>query len=708
MNITQDNIRVQLLSTNIVRVEYSPNGVFFDGESYFVPKRFPAADVRCFVQHNFKNINIMFDEYSLIVPKNASGISGVALFRNGIKICSCSPLVNSGELPDLAETPEAFAVADNPRLTVAKDGSLSSPQEVEDIYILICKKDFKLLRKLFVAVFGQSELVRLSTLGYWNSKYYAYTQEEAQQTILEHKLHGVPLDVFVVDTDWRKNKNGVGYEVNDELFSDMRAFLRFAHQHNVEVALNDHPELCRGAKSCIDPVEMDYRRQKLTELLEMGADYLWYDRNWKNGLVSPTDKIHAESLGMYIYRLATAQKNAADSQSKRIFRRPVIMGNVDNIRNGEYVAINDSADHRFSVQWTGDTNSGYTDLYREITNMVRTGNNCVAYVSSDCGGHMGNPTKEEFVRWNQFCALSPIYRPHCTKNVERTREPWQYDAETEEIVKNYINMRYNLLPIIYKNAFVNYLSGIPIFKSLAFCYPEDKRAQKIYDQYMLGNNLLIAPYCGGVTAENNAAPDIAHAEIGIYLPAGEWLDVFDGHIYKGGRTIHKKAPALSAMPLFVRVGAVLPLAKALNTKLQRWNKLTYDIYPSKTSFDIGYLYEDDATTTAYREGQFRICKFSTAFERNSYLLMLKKSEGDFKGTRNYAEREVTLKYHMLKGMDEVEEVLINGESVPFRTYFRRKASFPLNDSPRDRNHRTLAVSFCLEVGRNYQIEFRLK
>lgn len=832
ITVVQDNIRVQVLTENILRVEYSANGTFEDRPTYFVPDRQFANDAQAFVQYNFKNVNILFGNYNLIIPKKATSIAGVNLSKNGIKIYSCMPMKNSGELPPLWDTPEVFAVADNPRIVFSENScEYSLEEDVQDVYLLLCQKDFKLLRRLFVTLCGRNELVRLSTLGYWNSKYYEYTQQTAMQNIADHRLHGIPLDNMVVDTDWRKSHSGTGYEINTKLFPDMKAFLRSAHASNVEITFNDHPEPLAEAKSCLDPVEQEFRQEKLTSLLNLGVDCLWYDRNWMTHLVSPTPNVHAESLGMYIYHKATRKKFIADSHSKNIFRRPVILANVDDVHNGNYLGINDSASHSYSVQWTGDIGSDYGDLYKEIVSLVRGGNNCVPYINADCGGHTGNPDKHQFVRWNQFCALSPIYRPHCTKSVSRTREPWQYDAETEQIVKNYISMRYNLLPIIYKNAFENYLSGEPIFKSLAFCYPQDKRAQRCNTQYMLGNNILVAPYykdvamvveaqryttpvsctyfngtkwegkplakaaydavdfywnhvspekgvpaydfsatfkatlqfdCNvellvesddgctvtvdGVTvledktehalmthslgflqqnqphdveinyfqAGGEAAirllyrPQVKEEKFPVYLPEGEWLDVFDGRMYKGGKTFYKKNLPLEAMPLYVRVGAVLPLAKATNTKQQRWNKLTLDIYPSKTALEQGYIYEDDATTTAYRQGQFKISKFSTTFANNRYVLVLNKSQGTFKGTRNYQQREITLKYHMLKGMENVTEVVCNGQSVPFKVYFKRKAAFPFNDGTRDRNGKTLVAKVQLDCNRDNQIEFVLQ
>ena len=138
---------------------------------------------------------------------------------------------------------------------------------------------------------GKPELVRLSTLGGWNSKYYAYTEEEAKQVILDYEKHNVPLDVMVIDTDWRSCENGWGYDINTNLFPNMKRFLDFAHEHGVEIMFNDHPEPVNGAH-VFKPEEIEYREKNLQSLMEKGLDIWWYDRNWTTSIISPTDKIH--------------------------------------------------------------------------------------------------------------------------------------------------------------------------------------------------------------------------------------------------------------------------------------------------------------------------------------------------------------------------------------------------------------------------------
>lgn len=836
--IVYGNLRVQLLSEDIVRIERAGKSRFCDGNTFFISDRAQYADTH--IGYSQEENVVCFGVYELYLPKNGRSLTGVKIEKNGRRVYTYHSQKNSGELPPLDQTPEVFAVVDCPRILIPEGGYSAErkgeyvvEENVQDVYLLLCGKDYKKLRRLYVELTGRSELVRLSTLGGWNSKYYAYTEEEAKRLILDYKKHDVPLDNMVIDTDWRDCAQGWGYDINTKLFPDMKRFLDFAHAHGVEIMFNDHPEPVEGAH-VFEPKEIAYREEKLQSLMELGLDTWWYDRNWGTHLVSPTEDVRWEAFGLYLFEDITKHFYQKQSGSKEIYRRPVIMGNVVNVVNGSYQSITDTASHRYSVQWTGDVPSDPDSLAQEVATMIRASENCVAYVNSDCGGHIGNPGKEGFIRWMQFGTLSPVFRPHCTNYVNPTREPWVYDEETLNIVREYNNLRYRLLPVIYKSAYAAYEKGEPIFKALGWNYPEDKKALKCVDEYMLSEDILIKPIAGVYPVEvepenfvvpvkatyyngrelrgepilkkeykklnmvlNKTAPEkgvpvfdfSAHFETkvkfdkdvtlyirsddgctvwvdgekvhedktlhsamsfklctisanaehdvrvdyfqadgeaacvlccceeekgngnvkAVYLPKGQWLDVFGDKIYSGGKTIRKEY-GLREMPLFVRLGALVPLAyEASNTKEQKWNRLVFDFYPDKDGTDEGYLYEDDGETTAYKFGQFRKSNYAARFDQgeNAYVITISTADGSFEGERAYYDRDVTIKYHCLKNAGTVRRVTVNGEKVPFVCTQKDKSAFPLNVNAAAPDSDTVTVSFRTDVQKNYTVKVYL-
>lgn len=831
-----DNIRVQILSDDIVRIEYGKKGKFEDRDTFFIPNRSKYSDTH--IAYTVEENVVCFGEYELYVPENATSLKGVRLEKNGKRVYTYNKSKNSGELPKLNETPDVFAVFDTPRIivpeggySVHRNGEYTVEDGAQDIYLLLCGKDAKKLRRLYVELTGRCELVRLSTLGGWNSKYYAYTEDEAKQLILDYEKHDVPLDVMVIDTDWRSCENGWGYDINTALFPDMKRFLDFAHSRGVEVMFNDHPEPVNGSP-VFAPEEIAYRESNLQAIMDLGLDIWWYDRNWSTKLVTPSEGVACETIGLYLFEDVTRHYWQKKSGDKNIYRRPVIMGNVDNIANGCYLGINSSASHRYSIQWTGDIYSSPEDIAQEVDNLLRASNNCIPYVNADCGGHLGNPDKEQFVRWMQFGTLSPVFRPHCSNCVKPFREPWLYDAETLDIVREYNNLRYRLLPVIYKNAYNNYLTGEPIFKSLGFEFPNDEKACALNSEYMLGNDILIAPImgvkpvtigkknfrspvsatfydgtepkgepiaraewetldmllnhtspCNGVPVYNFSARFEATVEFDtdkalyissddgatvfvdgkkvhedktlhsamlfplceiaggkaheivieyfqaggeascalqardvvksdakqVYLPDGEWLDVFDGRVYDGNRTLETTC-GLREMPLFVRTGALVPLAyEAHNTKKQKWDRLIFDYYSSASATDSGYIYEDDGETTAYKLGKFRTTGYSAKYceDRKAYVIKLEKSVGRFDGDRCFESREITVKRHVLGGARAVKAT-VNDKDVDIVRVAKDEKAFPFGTCEAAPDGDCELVTFVADADKEYTVKFTVE
>ena len=163
--IIYGNIRVQLLSEDILHIEYAKNGAFCDESTFFIPNKEQFAKTE--VGYTQEEGVVCFGEYELYLPENAKSLSGVRLEKNGKRVYSYKKLANSGELPPLDKTPEAFAISDTPRIVVPEGGYSASAkgkykitENVQDIYLLLCQKNAKKLRKLYVELTGKCELVR--------------------------------------------------------------------------------------------------------------------------------------------------------------------------------------------------------------------------------------------------------------------------------------------------------------------------------------------------------------------------------------------------------------------------------------------------------------------------------------------------------------------------------------------------------------------
>jgi alpha-glucosidase len=216
-----------------------------------------------------------------------------------------------------------------------------------------------------------------------------------------------------------------------------------------------------------------------------------------------------------------------------------------------------------------------------------------AFCGYDVGGFVGEASADLFKRWIAIGAFAPFYRGHTMIN-SKDSEPWSFGEETEEIARNYIKLRYKLLPYLYSTFYEATQTGLPVQRSLAFNYPFDS---KIYEgnyttQYEFGKFLLVVPVAGGGTVLHKA-----------YLPEGTWYDFYNDKKYEGAQEHYLETPN-DKLPVFVRAGAVLPTQHAVaNTKQSTDGVLELHVYNGETEQSFVY-YEDDGKTYEFEQGIF--------------------------------------------------------------------------------------------------------
>jgi sulfoquinovosidase len=196
------------------------------------------------------------------------------------------------------------------------------------------------------------------------------------------------------------------------------------------------------------------------------------------------------------------------------------------------------------VVWCGDQEADFstTDgLPTVVPAMLNLGISGLPFVTHDIAGFSGGPsTKEVFQRWTELGAFSPIMRTHDgNKKLENWR--WSRDAETTEHFRRFARIHVALGPELEALFDEAAASGKPIVRHLAFVFPGDPALRGVDDQFLLGDDLLVAP----VLAEGATSRPVV-------LPGGAtWYDVWTGEAYEGGATVEHPAP-IGAPPVFAR------------------------------------------------------------------------------------------------------------------------------------------------------------
>ncbi len=501
-------VRVQLLSDRLVRLEAEGERGYENRSSFTVEKRtgWDKIDFTAKSENGYTVIET--ENYTVYVPENAQSCDDCFISdTTGEVVWKFETDTNSNiYLPSPSDELKSWYFTDTPRVIPSEDGynvsalwhnlnGWDKTNYAQDIFVFLPQGSYENFTSDFVELTGRSEMLTLNLLGYWDSRYYEYTEETAMQQINDYYDKGYPLDVLVIDTDWRVATSGTGYNINRKLFPNMKSFLSDVHDKGVSVVFNDHPEPTFGTDNLLDKSEMIFRNYNLQRILDKGLDYWWYDRNWWTSLKPVDDDLSIYTSGMYAYHSITKDYYEDEAKCDEYARRPLIMANIDGINNGTQEYASELAAHRYSLQWTGDVGTTDKALSDEIFNTVYGSSIMgIPYISSDLGGHTSEVTDDMYVRWIQYGALSPIMRVHCTKPYSRM--PWLYGDTAEKVTHSYADMRYRLLPVFYSLARENYETGLPLTRRLDIAYPQYKESSR-NDQYLLGDSILVAPIYEG-------------------------------------------------------------------------------------------------------------------------------------------------------------------------------------------------------------------
>lgn len=238
---------------------------------------------------------------------------------------------------------------------------------------------------------------------------------------------------------------------------------------------------------------------------------------------------------------------------------------------------NDTA-RKDTALWNGDTRSTFGGLAVSLKNALRSGVIDFPMWGSDTGGYIRVPDKEVFARWLEFSAFSPMMEIL----IGPKRTIWDdYDPELIQIAQTYVSMHHDLIPYTRSYLYEATQTGLPVMRPLIFAFPAESSLTDTWDEYLYGRDLLVAPVI---------TPNASSRR--VYLPAGRWMNYNDWRdVYEGPTTITVDAP-LSAIPVFVREGGIIPrgdVLKANNNWDEPWtSKLQVEIFPAGNSSKLEY------------------------------------------------------------------------------------------------------------------------
>lgn len=250
---------------------------------------------------------------------------------------------------------------------------------------------------------------------------------------------------------------------------------------------------------------------------------------------------------------------------------------------------------RFSSVWTGDNSAEWGHLEITIPMCLSLSVAGISFCGADVGGFFKNPDSELFTRWYQAAAFQPFFRTHSHIDTKR-REPWLFDKDTLQLIREAIRKRYSYLPLWYTLFFEHERTGAPVMRPLWVEYPTDVATFALDDEYLLGDKLLIHPVV------KQGASDVS-----VYFPDPNsiWYDIDTYRKIQGGGTV-RISVTMSKIPVYQRGGTIVPKKE----RIRRSSSLTHnDPYTLIVALDrngsaTGTLYIDDGQSYDYKNQKY--------------------------------------------------------------------------------------------------------
>lgn len=382
--------------------------------------------------------------------------------------------------------------------------------------------------------------------------------------------------------------------------------------------------------------------EKMAFYTEVGVDGFWTDMNepasW--GQFTPNviefdfdGNTTSHRKARNIYGMQMARSTMEGSILQRKGERPFVL-----TRSG-FAGI-----QRYAAVWTGDNIASEEHMLAGIRLINSLGLSGVAFAGYDIGGFAEEATKSLFARWISIGTFSPLFRAHSMIN-SKDAEPWAFGEEVEEISRNYMKLRYKILPTIYSSFYNSTQTGLPIVASLAIDYPNDQNVYKkaFQNQYLFCDAFLVAPV--------ESFKEITK----VYLPEGTWFNLYTDEFHIGLKSIYADS-LLNYLPVFVKGGSIITMqSEVAFSGAEHDGILRIHLYAG-LEVSTFIHYEDDGNSLAYQKDQFLKREF--IFYPEEKELILEKTEGDFKS-----------EFHSLRiyfhGFN-IEAVTIKGESIKLK------------------------------------------
>ena len=646
--ISGSTYRFTVLTEQLIRMEYSPNGEFVDEQTQIVLNRqFPVPEFT--VKNETDKLEIV-TKYLIVTydkkPFSQNGLtvqmrSNPYLRKTGIWFYGDMEFARMGNLKGTASTLDnavgdyyyrdsadetkvwgepdkpielcdgllsknGFTVIDDSKsLLFMPDGWVKpAPADHTDVYFMCCGRDYRGTLDLFFRLSGKTPMLPRWALGNWWSRYYSYTQEEYMELMDRFAEEKLPISVAIQDMGWhyvdidpKYGKGWTGYTWNKELFPDPAGMMKELHERGMHVSLNVHPADGVRAHEEAYPAmaeELGVDAQQEIPIPFDVTDRKFMDAYFKY-LHHPNEEIGVDFWWMDWQQGSNTRVPGYD---------PLWMLNhyhyLDNGRSGnramDFSRFAGLGSHRYPIGFSGSTFITWESLDYQPYFTATASNVGYGWWSHDIGGHRNGYREDELTtRWVQFGVFSPIMRLHSSNEVFTGKEPWKFCADAERTMRRFLSLRHQLVPYTYTMNERCFRENQPLVQPMYYGWPGKEEAYNYKNEYFFGSELIVNP----ITSRSSAVTRMGSVK--TWLPEGIWFDFFTGMRYQGDKTLILHRP-LDTIPVLAKAGGVVPMQGLDELSCRTDNPKHMEICAFMGAPGSFTLYEDDGVSMGYEEG----------------------------------------------------------------------------------------------------------
>lgn len=707
--IQGEKYRFTVLTEEMIRLEYCEDGQFEDRATQCViDRKFKVPEYQ--VIENEESLEIITDKIHLVYNKQKFTDYGLSVQVRG-NISVYHSIWHFGEeATDLRGTARTldeadgaielehgiisrfgYGILDDSRsLVITEDGWVEPRKEdCIDIYFLGHGHEYEHCLKDYYHLTGKTPLLPRYALGNWWSRFYRYNDQEYKALMTRFEKEEIPFSVSVIDMDWhlvdidpKYGSGWTGYTWNKELFPDPKEFMTWLHDHGLKVTLNVHPaggvqaheEKYKEMAEAMgrdwekeEPVNFDVTDQKFLKAYfeylhhpneEEGVDFWWLD--WQQGGLSKIPGLDPLWMLNHYHYLDSGRRG----KRRLTFSRYAGMGS-----------------HRYPVGFSGDTIISWESLAFQPYFTANASNVGYGWWSHDIGGHMKGYRDEELsTRWIQFGVFSPIMRLHSSNSAFTGKEPWNYNAVSENIMKRYLKLRHEMIPYLYTMNYHASHDGQPLIRPMYYLEPEQPEAYEVPNEYYFGTELVVCP----ITEPTDKAAGTACVK--AWIPEGKWYDIFSGLKYDGGRMLEFYR-SLEDIPVLAKEGAIIPLTDLTEytNSVENPKELAVKIVPGKKNAFI--LMEDTGDTCEDKEENWAQTKLEWINE-NEFIIHPANGNLDVIPKR----RTWKMEFYGIADVDNLE-VTVGGKAIETERIYDEKRHICQVNIPETEVTEQITISF---------------